>query len=158
MPNHVYNTLTVQGSTNEIERFKNQAAAFALDYHDEHDVPVLSFWNFVRPSQYSIDSGRYHAAHGWKDGKESGNTPDNWYNWNRANWGTKWDAYNVELEIHSLSNLQYRFTTAWNAPASVIAAMTEQFPSLRLTLTYKEEGEAFSGTLVGDQGILVDVS
>jgi hypothetical protein len=31
-----------------------------------------------------------------------------------------------------------------------------QFPSLRLTLIYKEEGEAFKGTLVGDQGILVD--
>lgn len=156
MPNHVYNTLKVQGATHEVERFKQQAATFAFDYHTDDDAPILSFWNFVRPPQESIDSGRYHATNGWVDGKESGNTPDNWYNWNRANWGTKWDAYDVELQVKSLSHLQYRFTTAWNEPAPVIEAMTEQFPSLRLTLTYKEEGDSFSGTLVGDQGILVE--
>lgn len=147
MPNHVYNRLIVRGHGDEIERFKAQAAAYAPDFHTDTDAPILSFWNFVRPPQESIDSGRYHATNGWVNGKESGNTPDNWYNWNRANWGTKWDAYAVQMIQGSrATRVEYRFTTAWSAPDPVLSAMAEQFPLLRFELKFKEEG--------GDEGVI----
>jgi hypothetical protein len=157
MPNHVYSTLIVRGHGEEIRRFKNQAATFAPGYHDEDDTPTLSFWNFVRPPQESIDSGRYHATHGWVAGKESGNTPDNWYNWNRANWGTKWDAYNVEVvEGSRATRIEYRFTTAWSAPDPVLAAMAEQFPLLRFELKFREEG-GDDGVITAENGFLMTV-
>ncbi len=152
MPNHVYNRLVVQGNSSEITRFKLQAAQVDQENPD-CDAP-FSFWNFVRPSQESLDSGRYHATNGWVNGKQSGDTPDNWYNWNNTHWGTKWDAYDVQLQIDTSLRLQYTFTTAWSVAAPVLTAMTEQFPELTFSLFYEEE-QGWGGLLVGDQGIVV---
>jgi len=50
----------------------------------------------------------------------------NWYDWASKNWGTKWGAYNNELE----NEYSYEFTTAWCPPNDEIIAMfLKDFPN-----------------------------
>lgn len=46
----------------------------------------------------------------------------NWYDWNRANWGTKWNGYSFK----ELDNTTIVFETAWNAPHPVIHELQRQ--------------------------------
>lgn len=39
----------------------------------------------------------------------------NWYDWNRENWGTKWNAYSIEREGNTIT-----FDTAWASPTPVM--------------------------------------
>jgi len=49
--------------------------------------------------------------------------PLNWYQWNRENWGTKWNAYDTtEPEIGS-DSVTIRFETAWSPPRPWLAAL-----------------------------------
>ena len=93
----------------------------------------------------------YHAVHGYSNGEKTGDTEYNWYNFNVREWGTKWDARDVELLEDDETFLQYKFDTAWSPPTEVIAKLAEQNPNLNITLEYREEqgwgGEiAFNGS------------
>ena len=58
----------------------------------------------------------------------------NWYDWNRNNWGTKWNAYDTEVkeELRII-----RFDTAWSPPYPVIVALSRHVPNF--THYYIEE-------------------
>jgi hypothetical protein len=52
----------------------------------------------------------------------------NWYDWNMANWGTKWNAYGEEERgvknvIHTEDTLTLIFQTAWSPPRMWICAL-----------------------------------
>ena len=49
-----------------------------------------------------------------------------WYSWNIANWGTKWNAYSYDPANGSPADGQIRFETAWSAPHPVISKLFEQ--------------------------------
>jgi hypothetical protein len=57
-----------------------------------------------------------------------------WYSWSVANWGTKWNAYNISSGESSLS-----FDTAWSTPAQVIEKLSEMFPNIEITLEFADE-------------------
>jgi hypothetical protein len=57
-----------------------------------------------------------------------------WYDWNVANWGTKWGAYSIEV-----SDERIKFKTAWSHPHVVMKALSEKLPSVRLKLKYADE-------------------
>jgi len=98
MPNWVYNSLTIEGSAEDISAIKKQLnTPFSVE-HDSYDMeskemkrkvfeynnPVFAFWNIIRP----LDMETYH--------KQPDRTKDvfdfsgnDWYNWNVRNWGTK---------------------------------------------------------------------
>lgn len=46
-----------------------------------------------------------------------------WYNWNQANWGTKWNAYNTRHIMYSRGVLELTFDTAWTPPYPWLAAL-----------------------------------
>jgi hypothetical protein len=52
--------------------------------------------------------------------KETGHM--NWYTWSCANWGTKWNAYDVER----VSEHEVMFRTAWAAPHPVIGRLVAE--------------------------------
>lgn len=52
----------------------------------------------------------------------------------RKEWGTKWNAYNSNIQKDQLI-----FQTAWSAPIKVIIALSKQFPNEEITLTYADE-------------------
>ena len=45
----------------------------------------------------------------------------NWYQWNTANWGTKWNAY----DTNRISDEIVLFDTAWSAPHPVMCKLAE---------------------------------
>lgn len=71
---------------------------------------------------------------------------DNWYDWSCDNWGTKWDTRHVEMQRSSPTELSYFFDTAWSPPEGIYKELVNQFPTLRFTLQWSEEGGEF-GTI-----------
>lgn len=83
---------------------------------------------------------------------------EDWYNWNIANWGTKWDASDPALNTTATS-LVYDFDTAWSPPCPAVIAMSKMFPELKFSLRYWEGGMGFQGKFVAKAGeILTDIS
>ena len=77
---------------------------------------------------------------------------EDWYTWNVANWGTKWDIDTHESSL-SLSDdkksLVVAFDTAWAPPIAAMEKMLDQGFNVRLM--YSEEGVGFAG--VFDSGV-----
>ena len=86
--------------------------------------------------------------------------PDWWYNWNVANWGTKWNCGEVwhdrtTEQITEAGTTSYNFDTAWSPASPVIEALAEQFPTLTITHRYCEAGMGFAGEVVYERGSFV---
>lgn len=61
-----------------------------------------------------------------------------WYEWRVFNWGTKWNASEVEMTLEPTA-IQIRFHTAWSPPTPVIKKIAEKFPFASITLNWEEE-------------------
>jgi len=71
----------------------------------------------------------------------------NWYDWCSANWGTKWDAYYIELVSEhyegDTAELTVTFDTAWAPPIEFYNELVEQ--GFAVDAMYHEFGCAFCG-------------
>jgi hypothetical protein len=80
-----------------------------------------------------------------------------WYDWNIREWGTKWDAGDLDFTDHTedkAPSLTYSFQTAWSIPEPVFRAMVEQHPTLDFDFECEEEqgwGVKFTSS-DGDEG------
>lgn len=146
MPNHVYNTLTATGSPEAIKAFREKA---------RHEDSIFSYWNFKTPPQESLDSGEYHATHGFVAGERSGDTRNNWYNFNTREWGTKWDTYDLQEGLiqpkDRNTTFDVSFSSAWSPPLPVFEAICEQHPELDFDF-YWEEEQGWGGEAIGTGG------
>lgn len=61
-----------------------------------------------------------------------------WYEWSYSNWGTKWNAMEVEI-IDSPEECSVYFDTAWNAPVPIFSALSKKFPDLIFSISYADE-------------------
>ena len=78
----------------------------------------------------------------------TGNNDDRWYNWRNANWGTKWDAYSLEIADCDMPNgFEVNFETAWSPPEEIHSAICEQFDDLSMSWFYDEPGQEVAGYL-----------
>lgn len=75
-----------------------------------------------------------------------------WYDWSVANWGTKWNSYDV-----SASGTEVRFHTAWSAPHPVVSRIAEVN---RCTLMHKwadeDIGRNVGWRLLDDNGRILE--
>ena len=145
MPNWVDNYVSVSGSAEAIKAFAEKSQAVHPEGVNEETgewrmtaEPEFSFWNFVRPPQEALDSGEYFGTHGYSGGEAKGDTSNNWYNFNNREWGTKWDACDVNIDIDEKS-LSISFNTAWGIPVPVFEAMCRQHPELEFDIRSQEE-------------------
>jgi hypothetical protein len=67
--------------------------------------------------------------------QEAQNSPDWWYNWNCANWGTKWGGYEYETKSDNV----YQFDTAWSAALPITLAMSKAYPELQFEHKWADE-------------------
>ena len=66
-----------------------------------------------------------------------------WYEWNIANWGTKWDACDAIVEVtDGVINLD--FQTAWSTCRPVFARLSELYPSLQIEVSYADEDYGYN--------------
>ena len=80
--------------------------------------------------------------------KSSDKQDDRWYNWRCQNWGTKWDAYSLEIdEVDMPNGFEVTFETAWSPPEEVCYAIKEQYDDLSMSWFYDEPGCEVAGYL-----------
>lgn len=111
MPNHITNVITAPKHV--IDRL--------MDYDGDVDFTRLI------PEPFNIEKGGCTGHH------EPGVVC--WYEWNRRNWGVKWNAYDTDRK----SDTEVRFDTAWSHPRPVIEALTKAFPAERIEIKYADE-------------------
>lgn len=151
MPNHCYNTLTIQAQTEE--ELKSLVETLATPFEvQEHNWATGEYETKISDSPFSYNNivpfpTEPNSYWDYKD--EDGKTQQKWYYWNTKNWGTKWDAYDVSIESHDNKSITYYFTSAWSPPVEVIQALCLKYPNLSVNFHYEEEqgwgGEMESG-------------
>lgn len=160
MPNWCYNSLTIEGSKEDISAIKEQLNKPFTRQHDQwnpatgqmeltdttYTNPVFAFWNIIAPTNIEIYNLQKDPNH---DDSIIDFKGDNWYDWNVRNWGTKWDVAvrdgedypETELLVEEdwSDRLGYRFNTAWSPPLQAIETLSAQYPQCEITLSYEEE-------------------
>lgn len=147
MPNWCENTLTVTGPKEHLDKFKE------LSIKD--DVFTLSgvyptpeeLLNIVSPNYYRGEDEQEKIEHDKKVQmliNKYGH--EDWYNWRIANWGTKWDASDMQgISINEDEQLSLWFASAWSPPLGWVKVASERFTCLNFVITYMEEGVGFCG-------------
>jgi hypothetical protein len=67
----------------------------------------------------------------------------NWYDWCCNNWGTKWDACNVDYEEYD-GIVTFAFDTAWSPPLPVYEALADM--GFEVQAYYVEFGMMYAGS------------
>lgn len=62
-----------------------------------------------------------------------------WYEWHYNNWGTKWNAMDVEVGSALGNECNIYFNTAWSAPVPIFSALSKKFPDLIFSISYADE-------------------
>jgi hypothetical protein len=142
MPNWCSNHITVRGT--DPVAIKRLADAFDAGEFCGTVVPM--------PEELNITSGCLGDGDEQKEleAKSAANLEKygyaNWYDFNVANWGTKWeisgDGATAEIEEDGLS-FSAPFESAWSPPIGVCEALIEQ--GFEVTLYYYESGMGFVG-------------
>ena len=70
-----------------------------------------------------------------------------WYDWSCQHWGTKWNAYEIEVD-EDLGTIF--FQTAWSPATPVFDKIGELFPELEITIDYYEGDFAGQYTMYED--------
>ena len=79
-----------------------------------------------------------------------------WYNWRNTNWGTKWNAYNIEIEWDEEYQecIEIKFETAWSPPEPIYFKLDEIFGE-RISVNWfcRDESDNFCGYVHNQQYI-----
>ena len=88
-----------------------------------------------------------------------------WYNWNCENWGTKWNAIDVELNnfqhdvpkseftiSSDTTEITYYFSTAWGPALAWLDTVAKKYPQISFSNEYSESGMDFYGKREYDNG------
>ena len=71
-----------------------------------------------------------------------------WWNWNIANWGTKWGVGgdDVSVGINEIGKYaSINFDTAWSPPMRIVEALSAKYPDVVVHIKFAEMGMGFIG-------------
>jgi hypothetical protein len=163
MPNWCYNSLSIDGSKEDISAIKTQLNQPYVKQHDQwnpetgqmevkdytYSNPIFAFHNIHNHRQDGVSDEEYikQPDHTLPIAEQMEFKTNDWYSWNVRNWGTKWDVGvgddneypETELMEESDTYLAYRFNTAWSPPLPAIEALSAQYPDVEFNLSYEEE-------------------
>lgn len=124
MPNWCENRLSITGSHEQLQQLLT-----AVQHEDGQGYQLLQHFA-PRPA----------------------NQDDNWYAWNNANWGTKWEDTDTRLVYNVSTELLFGFESAWSPPVEAIITGSKLYPDLTFTMTWHEGGCDFWGALACRNG------
>jgi len=125
MPNNITNHLTVNGTEEEVKDIFTSLKTENSDFDFNEILPMPEELKNTLASTSEPTNPKLIKKYGH----------NNWYDWANANWGTKWNAYNVD----HISDSEVRFDTAWSCSDVLIAKLSALHPSVDFTLTYADE-------------------
>lgn len=140
MPNWNTNKLVISNLSNEeVSELTKQIKAEELLTHYVPQPEGISFSVRDEDEEAKVNLDLY----GVKDG----------YNWNLANWDTKWDICDASVSSSGDEIVAY-FNTAWSAPIEGLRRVSEKFPNATFVLTYYETGCDFCGATYFKDGVV----
>ena len=77
---------------------------------------------------------------------------DNWYDWSYANWGTKWDACESNVQGSTVT-----FETAWSCPEPVLRELAKKVGGLLVFYADEDIGSNCGAFFVKKNGEMVEV-
>jgi hypothetical protein len=134
MPNWCDTVLTIEGDVNLVSQINEHAENYYKDNSSD------TFFGSFIPRPVSEDS--------------------NWYDWNLDNWGTKWDACNMNPPAFTdhgdgTAELVLIFDTAWSPAMPIFQHLLEL--GLSVTAEYEDEGLIFAGRFENGDDISYDI-
>jgi len=118
MPNNTNNRLILTGPWDDLTNFFDFNKA---DTSDDADDRLLSFRKCV-----PLESDT--------------NKEIDWYAESITKWGTKWNAYEIEVMLYDTHDrIEYRFRTAWSPPQQWLIGASKKFPTLTFTNFAEDE-------------------
>ena len=170
MPNHCYNRVSLYSNDTTVILRLHEIFKIGLDPNDERTVfgqiiPEPK-WEEIPLNAETVQEYKWDKPRGevgekpvmvinddkpFLNGlrfKSTDKQDDRWYNWRNQNWGTKWDAYSMEIEDSDMPHgFEVEFETAWAPPEEVCHAIREQFDDLSVSWFYDEPGCEIAGYL-----------
>lgn len=168
MPNHVKNIISISGSKESIARcseqiFKGGEFSFenikpmpeeldvesgslsytAMDWMKAGKLRREDIENDIA-ERYHIDANEAKARlQRYADNVAKYGHPT-WYEWHCENWGTKWDAYDVEILEQKDDFIQFNAFTAWSTPLAAINTLAKQYPDLEIEVEFADENIGYN--------------
>jgi hypothetical protein len=133
MPNWCLNKLTVLGSREDVQAFRDKAKGQSpwpqpKEAEQAAENP-LNFHSLVPVPEQVLKSGYESAGHLWET----------------EHWGCKWGAAETAIVDECDGLIVYDFHTAWSPPIELLETTAKLFPALTFLLDYDEPGMAFKG-------------
>lgn len=175
MPNWCFNSVVVSAKKeSELEEFLSFIRQTHFSHHADFRTGEVEgetsgvFWNFKSPEDINAYYGKTEVL---ADDEEDESIDylraveqsKGWYNWNNANWGTKWDIappaeedIDISGDDESGCSFYWNFNTAWAPAEEAYRLMAERFPNLTFGYEITEEGNFFAGKLFYEDGEIVD--
>lgn len=116
MPNHITSQVEISGTPAKIKKLIKDTKLVQDNDKEENEFD----FNGILPQPKDLFLGNLGEA----ERKEHG--ANNWYDWNVANWGTKWGAYSVRYITGDANKIVLQFDTAWASPLPIFAKLEEQ--------------------------------
>jgi hypothetical protein len=174
MPNWTSNEIHVGGDASAIREFLNFMRGDAdqrFDFRKIIPMPELlrhtasGFHKFEEHRTWYVINPDLSFGEPGYDKNERPFTPeektalteigaDSWYDWRLNNWGTKWNACQVEIDDTSETDgaVDIGFDTAWSAPFPVFEAIAAKFQNLTFEFRWTDEGEQVTHSMVVRRG------
>ena len=125
MPNHVTNKLVANGTPEDTKNIFSSLKTENSDFDFNKILPMPEELVNTTSGSSEKTNPDFIAKYGY----------DNWYNWSNANWGTKWNAYDVE----HISDTEVQFDTAWSCADNLIAKLSSLHQTVEFVLTFADE-------------------
>lgn len=150
MPNHCSNKLTVTGPVDQVDAFVAACKAPRPTYDGRVEVADFTFNGVVPiPSEVIARGFGGHVINKFRHlpfeqqlvsmDKLPVDQLDG-YNAQCRLWGTKWDAYEIEVQASTPGVFVVHFQTAWCLPREWLIACGKKFPSLSFFVSFSCEG------------------
>ena len=145
MPNHVSNEIRIICNDEKTyDEFKELVVGEDREFDFDRIIPQP---DDINPD---LDHNKKDFGHGLTT-----STTD-WYNWRCTNWGTKWNAYDIEVDWDEKYKecIEINFQTAWSPPEPIYFKLDEIFGE-RISVNWfcRDESDNFCGYVHNQQYI-----
>ena len=163
MPNWCYNSLCVSGNKEILADFVSKTLVPRnMSSEEEYDESHKFTFNILHPIPKALQ-GNFSPLpklEGEDDTQYKERMAENvrlygaedWYDWHRYNWGTKWDASSTCVEQLDDQNFNVQFHTAWSPPIDWFEKVIPMYPQLEFDLIFDEESQDYCGRMTGNNG------
>lgn len=172
MPNWCEHDLTVEGKTEEVERFQkfakskdsildqNKFIPYPKEFEDSAELKAYNEEEECLIKKYGSINAEEVKEWRFKHPRPNDGFNSGGYDWCINHWGTKWGIVRPEIDstdtYKGVTTIEYTFECAWSPCLPIIKKMGEMFPMLTFDLRYFEQGMGFNGMYRVENGKVTD--